>query len=229
LDESSINLLAERLVLSGRRSKPKPQKIGIMGGTFDPIHLGHLQTALEAAEQLGLDQVRFIPSAIPPHRAPPYFSKAMRGQLVSLAIQDEPLFVLDDCELQRDGASYTADTLENLRQTLHPQDQVFFFLGIDAVLHFTRWHRWQTILANCHLVVLNRPHYSLDWGALEPYVVPAKNHLFEHSVGKIFHIDVTPLAISATMIRMRLREKRSIRYLVPQICFDYLQEQPDYS
>ncbi|MGV6810237.1 MAG: nicotinate-nucleotide adenylyltransferase [bacterium] len=223
MDESSINLLNEH----SRSHK----KIGIMGGTFDPIHLGHLQTALEAAEQLGLDQVRFIPSAIPPHRAAPYFSAAMRCQLVALAIQNEPLFVLDDCELQREGTSYTADTLANIRQTLqlHPQDQLFFFLGTDAVLQFTRWHHWQRILANSHLIVLNRPDYLLAWGALEPYVVTTKKDLFAHSVGKIYPIDVTPLAISATMIRLRLREKRSIRYLVPQICFDFLQEQPDYS
>lgn len=204
------------------------KRIGVMGGTFDPIHYGHLRSALELAEHLQLDQIRFIPSNIPPHRAQPGVSADKRRDMVALAIQSEPLFVLDDRELQRNGSSYSVDTMQSLRDELGESVQLFFLMGMDAAQGFTQWHRWQDILDLCHLVVFHRPSYIVNLQALLAYQEHDKQAFLSSAVGKVYCQSVTALDISATMIRQHLNQGLSVRYLMPQSSLDYLQEKQLY-
>lgn len=203
-------------------------RIGLMGGTFDPIHFGHLRPALEVAEHLQLDHVRFIPANIPPHRALPGISAEHRREMVRLAIQQENRFKLDTRELDKNDTSYTVQTLHDLREELGQQVQLFWLLGMDAIQGFTRWHRWQEILQLSHLVVSHRPGYTQDLGELSCYSVDNKQALFAAKTGKIYSLPVTQLDISATMIRKRLSQGLSVNYLMPQATCQYIQENQLY-
>lgn len=134
--------------------------IGILGGTFDPIHLGHTLPAKVVAEHLDLDKVLLIPANIPPHKATPNISAEQRAEMVKLACDAEPLLSCDTRELNRDGHSFTVDTLQDLSQSF-PNARFFFIMGLDSLLSFTRWHKYQEILSLCHLVVNTRPNYQL--------------------------------------------------------------------
>ena len=122
---------------------PDTHALGILGGTFDPIHFGHLRLAQEVADALSLSEVRFIPGGTPPHRAAPHSSAQHRVAMVRLAIEDNPLFVLDERETRRDGPSYTFDTLAALRAELGAAQPLVLIMGADAFTAFNRWHRWQ--------------------------------------------------------------------------------------
>lgn len=134
--------------------------IGILGGTFDPIHLGHTLPAKVVAEHLDLDKVLLIPANIPPHKATPNISAEQRAEMVKLACEAEPLLSCDTRELNRDGHSFTVDTLQDISQSF-PNARLFFIMGLDSLLSFTRWHKYQEILSLCHLVVNTRPNYQL--------------------------------------------------------------------
>src|SRR5690606_15909888 len=118
------------------------RRIGLLGGTFNPVHIGHLRAALEVVEFLRLDELRLVPSARPPHRETPQVSAEQRLAMVALAVADEPALSVDDRELRRDKPSYTVDTLESLRAELAADDQVFLLLGWDAFCGLPSWHRW---------------------------------------------------------------------------------------
>ena len=135
--------------------------IGILGGTFDPIHLGHTLPAKVVAEHLSLDKILFIPANIPPHKTTPKISGKQRVDMVKLACEAEPLFCCDDRELNRDGRSFTVDTLHELSQA-YPNTRLYFIIGLDSLLMFTTWHQHQEILSLCHLVVNTRPNYQLS-------------------------------------------------------------------
>jgi len=135
--------------------------IGILGGTFDPIHLGHTEPALRVAQFLSLDKILLIPTNIPPHKASPNISAAHRATMVELACEQHPCFSCDQRELTRRGHSYTIDTLQALAAE-YPQQRLFFIIGLDSLLTFTTWHHYQKILRLCHLVVNTRPNYQLD-------------------------------------------------------------------
>ena len=135
--------------------------IGILGGTFNPIHLGHTLPAKMVANYLSLDKVLFIPARIPPHKASPDVSAYCRAAMVKLACEDEPLFQCDERELKRKGYSYTVDTVQELSQ-VYPNARLHFIMGLDALLTFTQWHKYQDILSLCHLVVNTRPNYQLN-------------------------------------------------------------------
>jgi len=202
---------------------------GIMGGTFDPIHFGHLRTALEIAAGCGLSQVRFIPGSIPPHRPQPLATAEHRWQMVELAIADEPLFTADRRELDRAGQSYTADTLQSLRDDLGSQAPLAFILGMDAFLAFRSWHRWENIMALAHLVVMHRPGYepdSSDWYGEFRSMQAADLQQTPH--GKVTFQAVTQLDISATAIRETCKQGRSARYLLPDSVRDYIKVQGLY-
>jgi nicotinate-nucleotide adenylyltransferase len=203
-------------------------RIGLMGGTFDPIHFGHLRPALEVAEHLQLDHVRFIPANIPPHRALPGISADHRREMVRLAIQQEACFRLDTRELDKNDISYTVETLHDLREELGRQVQLFWLLGMDAVQGFTRWHRWQDILQLTHLVVSHRPGYEQQLGELSNHFADSRQTLFAAETGKIYCMPVTQLDISATMIRTRLSKGLSVNYLMPQATSQYIQENQLY-
>ena len=189
---------------------------GIFGGTFDPIHLGHLRPALEVRESLGLDEVRFVPLAGAVHRPPPKAPPERRWAWVRAAVAPQPGFVADDLELRRGGASYTFDTLRDLRAR-HPRKTFCLLLGADAMAGFLDWHRPLEILELAHLVVMGRPG-GLEVGPevlrLQRERAGSPEDLRRERAGRILEVPVTQLAISATDIRARLAAGRSIRWLV---------------
>ncbi|MGV6859121.1 MAG: nicotinate-nucleotide adenylyltransferase [bacterium] len=206
--------------------------IGLFGGTFDPIHFGHLRPALEVAEALELEEVRFTPGALPPHREAPSLSGDHRAAMIELAIASEPLFSLDRRELVRqqqypDRPSYTVDTLESFRREWGEDRPMFLMTGEDAFLGLESWYRWQDILAMSNLVVMTRPGYTVPGDsslmrALGQHEVPL-DQVRPQAAGQLIFCPVTQLDISATDIRRRLSNHQSVRYLLPETVEEYLQ------
>lgn len=191
--------------------------IGVLGGTFAPIHNGHLRLAIEAREQLGLDEVRLVPASTPPLRSIPGVAPARRLHWVRLAVAGEKGLVADDCEVTRSGPSYTVDTLTQIRAQ-HPHAPLCLLLGLDAAQKLLQWHRWQKLVELAHLVVFNRPGAALELpGQLAAMlqVVPEPGALREQPAGLCWRAAMPPLPISASDIRRRLRAGHSVRGLVP--------------
>ncbi|WP_454256205.1 nicotinate-nucleotide adenylyltransferase [Pseudomonas sp. Marseille-Q8238] len=205
----------------------RPRRIGILGGTFNPVHIAHLRGALEVVEQLALDELRLIPSARPPHREAPQATAEQRLAMVELAVADEARLKVDDRELRRDKPSFTIDTLESVRGELAADDQLFLLVGWDAFCSLPTWHRWQALLDHCHIVVLQRPDADSDAPqALRDLLAARSVSNPQGLVGPCGHIAFvwqTPLAVSATQIRHLLAEKRSVRFLVPDAVLAYIQ------
>ncbi|MDZ4327437.1 MAG: nicotinate-nucleotide adenylyltransferase [Pseudomonas sp.] len=207
-------------------SEPAPRRIGMLGGTFDPVHIGHLRGALEVAESLALDELRLTPSARPPHRGTPQVSAKDRLAMVECAVAGVAPLVVDARELLRDKPSYTIDTLELMRAELAAEDQVFLLLGWDAFCGLPTWHRWEELLQHCHILVLQRP----DADSEPPDAL--RNLLAARSVsdplaltgpsGQIAFVWQTPLAVSATQIRQLLASGKSVRFLVPDAVLAYI-------
>lgn len=203
-----------------------PRRIGILGGTFDPVHIGHLRGALEVADALTLDELRLTPSARPPHRDAPQVSAQDRLAMVQCAVVGVAPLVVDARELQRDKPSYTIDTLELMRAELAADAQVFLLLGWDAFCGLPTWHRWEELLQHCHILVLQRP----DADSEPPDAL--RNLLAARSVsdplalkgpsGQIAFVWQTPLAVSATQIRQLLASGKSVRFLVPDAVLAYI-------
>ncbi len=201
--------------------------LGILGGTFDPIHYGHLRPALEVCEALGLEQLRLTPLKDPPHRGAPHCTPEQRLALVQAAAAAEPRFVVDDRELRRAGKSYTLLTLESLRAELGPDTPICVLLGADAFAEFDTWHRPEAVLRQAHVVVMTRP------GAAPPPLHPDRYVTEPAALGRraggcIWFHDVTPLDISATAIRRGLRAGRSPRFLLPEPVLDLIRQQGLY-
>lgn len=194
--------------------------IGVFGGTFDPIHYGHLRPALDVAEALNLAEVRFIPSGHPPHRGRPVAPRALRLEMVKAAIAGEPRFVLDEREIHSDAPSYSVTTLESLRREL-PERPLALIVGMDAFLGLTGWHRWRELLDLAHLVVAHRPGWHLQAeGELSTLVAARQTHdpraLHAAPAGNIYLQAVTQLEISSTAIRALVAAGRDVRYLMPE-------------
>lgn len=202
------------------------RKVGILGGTFDPIHIGHLRGAIEVAEQLGLDELRLIPSARPPHRDAPVVSAQDRLAMVELAVAGLPLLRVDGRELQRALPSYSIDTLESLRGELAADDQLFLLLGWDAFCGLPSWHRWQQLLNHCHLVVLQRPDADTELAPALLELMAARQvgdaWALSGPSGQIALIQQAPLAVSASHIRQLLSSGKSARFLVPDAVLAYI-------
>lgn len=200
--------------------------IGILGGTFDPIHIGHLRSALEVAEAYQLDQLRLIPSAQPPHRDTPMVSAEQRLAMVELAVAKVPVLSVDDRELKRNKPSWTIDTLLSLRAEIAADDQLLLLLGWDAFCSLPSWHRWQELLEHCHIVVLQRPDADSEAPQILKDLVAAKTvanvAALQGAAGSIAFVWQTPLAISATQIRQRLLAGQSAQFLVPDAVLDYI-------
>ncbi len=203
--------------------------LGLFGGTFDPIHLGHLRLAETAREALGLERVRLIPAGQPPHRATPGASGNHRLAMARLATADNPAFEVDAAEVTAAQASFTILTLERLRAELGPERPLVLLLGVDAFLGLPTWRRWTELLDFAHLAVANRPGYSLDAAqmptALADLVARCKAGpaaLGAAPAGAIAPFEMTPLAISATDIRARAAAGLSLRYLLPPPVVDYI-------
>ncbi|WP_068830358.1 nicotinate-nucleotide adenylyltransferase [Pseudomonas sp. BMS12] len=202
------------------------RRIGLLGGTFNPVHIGHLRAALEVAEYMGLDELRLIPSARPPHRETPQASAEQRLAMVELAVAGESLLKVDDRELQRDKPSFTYDTLESVRGELAADDQLFLLLGWDAFCGLPSWHRWQELLEHCHILVLQRPDTGNEPPEALRDLLAARSENDPLSLlgpgGQISFIWQTPLAVSATQVRQLLAQGRSVRYLVPDAVLAYI-------
>ncbi len=207
--------------------------IGIFGGTFDPIHFGHLRLAQELGESLRLAEVRFIPSGTPPHRAAPRLASQQRLEMVRLAIDDNPLFAADDREIRRSGPGYTVDSLTEIRREAGSERPLCVLLGADAFLELATWHRWHELFGLAHLIVAYRPGFPPElWPARMPQALareyatrllqqPLAVHL--SPAGGVVTQAIAALDISATMIRESLARGASPRYLLPDRVLDYIE------
>lgn len=208
------------------------KRIGILGGTFDPIHYGHLRSALDAQIQLELDEVRFIPCHIPPHKQTDAISSSeQRSSMTQLAISDQPSFTLDTRELEKNAPSYTYETLQSLREE-HPDSALFFIMGMDSLLTLHTWHRWQELLTLSHLVVTKRPGNQIKTANQQVAEVLASrtqtNFSTQEKQGSIYILETLELEISSTDIRNLVGLNQSIRYLLPDAVVDYIHSQQLY-
>lgn len=205
----------------------------IYGGTFDPVHNGHLRLAVELREMLGVAQLSLVPCHIPPHRESPGATSADRLRLLQLAIQGEPGLAIDDQELVRDGESYTAITLRQLRAQLGPDEPLVMVLGTDAFAGFDRWEDWQQIPELAHILVIARPGSDLDpdgvpAGLLQTRGCRSLADLHELPCGYVHYLELPLLDISATGVRERIGGGRSPRYLIPDAVWWEIRERGLY-
>jgi nicotinate-nucleotide adenylyltransferase len=188
---------------------------GILGGTFDPVHHAHLRLALEAREQAGLDEIRLIPAARPPHRQPPVASPEQRLAMLQAALADTPGLLADGRELARPGASYTVDTLLELQA---PDTALCLLVGMDAFAGLPSWNRWTRLIELAHLLVVKRPGAELQ-GEMREYLQQHQAadaaELRHCRAGLILPLDLPPLDISASYIRSLIAQGRDPRYLLP--------------
>jgi len=193
--------------------------IGLFGGTFDPIHYGHLRTAFELWQSLKLTEVRFLPTGNPPHREQTLAPAELRLHMVRAAVADQPAFIVDDREMRRTGLSYSVDTLTELRTEL-PDRSLCLMLGMDAFLGLPNWHRWRELLDLAHVVVAHRPGWKAPTtGPLGEVMVDrgtgSIRDLHDARAGRVYVHAVTQLEISSTELRQLIVAGRDPRYLVP--------------
>lgn len=207
--------------------------IGIYGGTFDPVHYGHLRTALEVSEALGLAELRLVPCQIPPHRETPGATPAQRVRMLRAALAGaDPGVRVDARELARPGPSYMVDTLASLREELGAAP-LGLIVGMDTFLGLPRWHRWETLLTLAHVIVMQRPGHAPAWPPELARIVSdrfatAGATLHERPMGRVHVMAVTQLEISASHIRRLIAGKRSARYLTPDAVLDIIREERLY-
>ena len=197
------------------------QRIALFGGSFNPIHVGHLIIARSIGEQLGLDRLVFLPSATPPHKSAGALAPAdHRAEMVKLAFADEPLFEYNDYDQTREGPSYTVNTVAHFRKELGPDAVIHWIIGADTVAELANWYRVRALVDSCRIVVANRPGWErVNFEAL-------RTRLGDEQIASIRDglVETPRIDISATDIRRRVRAGRSIRYLVPEAVSTYIDE-----
>ncbi len=209
--------------------------VGVFGGTFDPVHFGHLRPALECLEQLSLQRLHLVPSAVPPHRETPYATAQQRLTMLQLAVKGQPGFVVDEREIRRSGPSFMVDTLASLREEVG-ETPLCLILGVDAFLGLPGWHQWQQLLELAHIVVAHRPGWSLqDLHMPQPLQQMVEGRwltdasaLRTQQAGGVLLQGVTQLDISATDIRARIVAGKSANFLLPAKVWQYIQSQDLY-
>lgn len=196
-------------------------RMGIFGGTFDPVHLGHLIVAEQCREQGKLDQVRFLPAAHPPHKPQPATPFAQRAEMLALAISGNAAFVVDEIESERPGPSYTADTLAELRRR-HPDAELYLIVGSDTLQDLPRWYQPGRILEQATLLITARA----GWSTVPPEALRAA---LPSGVPLRYQVVETPLiTIASRDLRRRIAESRSIRYQAPRVVEAYIHEKGLY-
>jgi len=208
-------------------AQPLKPPIGLLGGTFDPIHLGHLRPALEICQQLKLAQVRFIPNRYPPHKPHPNSTDSDRLEMLRRALAGQPEFAIDTRELKRDKPSYTIDTLIELRREL-PDTPLCFIMGMDSLVSLASWHRWRELGDYAHLVVCHRPGWQPDLdGELAEWAQQRRcqhiDQLGQHTNGLLLLCQVSQLEIASSSIRAGLASGLSPRYLLPDNVLEYIE------
>ncbi len=213
---------AEQLPSPPGRGAGGEGRLGVFGGTFDPPHYGHLAIAEEAAEQLGLPRVLFVPTGQPPHKpGAPVTPAAHRVRMTALAIADNPRFELSCVDVERPGPSYTVELLALLHAEYGAATELYFICGMDMLASFLTWHEPAQIIARCQLVAVTRPGYTpVDVAALEAALPAAR--------GRIHLLHAPGLDVSGTELRARVAASRSIRYLVPPVVAAYIAEHALY-
>lgn len=208
------------------------KSLAIFGGTFDPIHIGHLRSAIEVRGLLACDELRFIPCHQPPHRAEPAATSAQRLRMLELALAGEAGLAIDAREIKRDGPSYTIDTLSELRAEVGVDCALYLILGMDAFAALDTWQRWRELLDLAHIVVMQRPENTLlERGVVAELLRERRVDIeaLQHSPhGSIALVQLTPLPISATAIRALVRAKRSPRYLLPDAVWQFIRDHDLY-
>ncbi|MBU2871082.1 nicotinate-nucleotide adenylyltransferase [Colwellia sp. E2M01] len=209
----------------------KKSGLGILGGSFDPIHLGHTQSAQAVANELALSHILLIPAYISPLKVTPdlvpHASAEQRASMVELACQQSDLFSCDTQELTRAGRSYTVDTLNALKQQ-YPEHILHFIIGMDSLLTFSQWHQYQEILALCHLIVNTRPNYNVDKintetkALLTARQTTNKADLLNFEAGKIFFAEPVLFNVSSTQIRQRIAQRQSTEQQLHPKVLDYI-------
>ena len=200
----------------------------LYGGTFDPVHYGHLKPVEILANLIGLQRVTIMPNNVPPHRPQPEATSEQRKEMLALAIADKPLFRLDERELRRDTPSWTSQTLQEWRTEQGPDQPLAFIIGQDSLLNFPTWHKYETILENSHLLVCRRPGYPLtmreaqyqQW--LEDHLTANVEDLHNLPAGKIYLAETPWFDISATLIRERLQQGLACDDLLPAPVLAYI-------
>jgi nicotinate-nucleotide adenylyltransferase len=204
-----------------------PAAIGILGGTFDPVHFGHLRSAIECANAFGLSEVRLMPCH-PVHRNPPVASAADRKKMLELAVENASVIVVDDRELQQSHATYSIDTLRAIRAEVGPDVALYFAVGIDAFNDIETWKDWQQLFTLANFIVMSRPATVL---AISNPVIKERITVFagiHQSAGCIYELAVSALDISATKIRQLVKQHQSIEYLLPDTVQHYIHQQELY-
>ncbi|NMB24760.1 MAG: nicotinate-nucleotide adenylyltransferase [Firmicutes bacterium] len=203
-------------------SEARARRVGIMGGTFDPIHYGHLVAAEEAREAFRLDKIIFVPAGTPPHKVERQVTPARHRYLMTLlAIMGNPGFEASRVDLDRGRVTYTVDTLQDLRKGL-PDTDMYFITGADAILEILSWKAPKEVLSLAEFIAVTRPGYGLD------QLATALGPLYEPFQDRIHILEMPPMGISSTDLRRRLAEGRSIRYLLPEAVATYIQREGLY-
>lgn len=208
------------------------EPVAILGGTFDPVHYGHLRPALEVCEALSLAELLMVPARVPPHRDYPGANAKHRLAMLELALAGQDRMVIDRRELDREGPSYTVETLASLREAF-PDRALMLVLGEDSFASLSAWHRWQELPELAHFVVMTRPQSpSVLDAALEDLAARLRTEdphdLRRAPCGRLLAVPVTPLVISASRIRRLVAQGRDTRWLLPDAVRDYILEQGLY-
>jgi len=206
--------------------------IAMLGGSFDPVHVGHCRVAIEVRDQLQIDQVRLIPCGQPPHREQFIATAAQRLQMLELAVADEPAIVVDDRELRLNRTSYTVYTLTDLRKEF-VQQPICLIIGVDAYQQLATWCRWTQLFELAHLIVVQRPGYQVITSTVvaqytEQRRISNPQQLFQERSGMLYFLEIPALDISSTRIKQLAATGKSIRYLVPDAVYNWIRDNQMY-